>query len=365
METKRVTMREVALRAGVHCTTVSRALLRDPSIPVDTSDRIRRLADEMGYAPDPMVSALNAYRSRISEPCYQGNIAWVTNGFTREGWNTCKTFALHREGARKRAAELGYKLEDFWLREPGMTGRRASDILCARNIRGLLLPPQPRYQTRVDLQWARFAAVTFGYTLAAPRLHLVSNNTFLSMQTAVARARELGYRRLGLIISPAANHRVQRMWRAGFVEQQQDWPARERLPVCLYENVDSSILRWMDRHRPDAVVCHEPGVLALLKKNGYRIPRDVGYLTQSIGDYPAEVSGVDENALEVGVAAVDLVVSMIHRSEWGIPAIPRRILSEGTWHAGRTLPRKRGVTQRKTRGVTEVTEPNLIINPTQ
>jgi DNA-binding LacI/PurR family transcriptional regulator len=59
METRRVTMREVARRAGVHCTTVSRALLRDPTIPADTRDRIRRLADAMGYAPDPLVSALN------------------------------------------------------------------------------------------------------------------------------------------------------------------------------------------------------------------------------------------------------------------------------------------------------------------
>lgn len=334
-------MREVARRAGVHCTTVSRALLRDPRIPADTRDRIRRLADEMGYAPDPMVSALNAYRCRIVEPRYHGNIAWVTNGFTREGWNTCKTFALLREGAVKRAAELGYKLEDFWLREPGMTGKRASDILRARNIRGLLLPPQPQYQMRVELQWAHFAAIAFGYTLAFPRLHLVSNNTFLSMQTAVARARELGYRRLGLIISPAANHRVQRMWRAGFFEQQQDWPRQERLPVCLYENVDSDILRWMDRHRPDAVVCHDPRVLALLKENGYRIPEDVAYLTQSIGDYPAEVSGVYENPLESGIAAVDFLVPMIHRAEWGIPKIPQRLLSEGTWHEGRTLPRKR------------------------
>lgn len=343
MEAKRITMREVARRAGVHCTTVSRALLGHPAIPAATRDRIRRVADAMNYTPDPMVSALNAYRTRIGEPCYHGNIAWVTNGLTRDGWNTCKTFALHREGARKRAAELGYKLEDFWLREPGMTGKRAGDILRARNIRGLLLPPQPRYQTRVDLPWAHFAAITFGYTLASPRLHLVSNNTFLSMQTAVARARELGYRRLGLIISPAANHRVQRMWRAGFFEQQQDWPARERLPVCLYETVDTKILRWMERYRPDAVICHDPRVFVLLKENGYRTSQDVGYLTQSIGDHPAEVSGVYENPLESGGMAVDFLVPMIQRAEWGIPRIPRRLLSEGTWREGRTLPRKRTV----------------------
>lgn len=339
MEAKRVTMRDIAQRAGVHFTTVSRALTRHPSIPTATCNHIRKLADEMGYAPDPMVAALNAYRIRTQAPTYHGNIAWVTNGFTRNGWNTCKTFDLHHKGAIQRAQELGYKVEDFWLREPGMTGRRASKVLAARNIRGLILAPQPKPKMRVKLDWSRFAAVTFGYTLAWPVLHTVTNNTFLSMQTSIRHARALGYRRLGLIISLAANERVNHTWMAGFLERQYHWPSNERLPVCLYETPDAKILSWMKKCRPDAVICHDPLVFNLLKEKGYRIPGDIGYLTPSRGDYPLNVTAIDENALDGGAVAVNFLVGMIHHGEWGIPTSPQRLLTEGSWCQGKTLPR--------------------------
>lgn len=46
---ERVTLREIALAAGVSVSTVSRALREDTDIAADTSERIRRLAREHGY----------------------------------------------------------------------------------------------------------------------------------------------------------------------------------------------------------------------------------------------------------------------------------------------------------------------------
>jgi len=60
---QRVTMRQVATRAGVHSTTVSLALRNHPSLPVETRERLQALAKEMGYRPDPMLGALMHYRS--------------------------------------------------------------------------------------------------------------------------------------------------------------------------------------------------------------------------------------------------------------------------------------------------------------
>ncbi len=59
-----VTMAHVAKRAGVHVTTVSLALRNHPSLPEHTKERIRALAAEMGYRPDPSLRALMAYRKR-------------------------------------------------------------------------------------------------------------------------------------------------------------------------------------------------------------------------------------------------------------------------------------------------------------
>jgi len=170
----RVTQQDIAARAGVHVTTVSLALRNHRSLPPVTRDKIQRLAKEMGYSPDPALSALMAYRrgaklirrnaaSRAAK--YYGTVAWVTNYPTRDGWSagsgTC--FALYRDSAAERLAQHGYRLEDFWLREQGLTAKRASQILFSRGIRGLLICPLPTDRGHLSLEWKKFSAVSFGY----------------------------------------------------------------------------------------------------------------------------------------------------------------------------------------------------------
>jgi LacI family transcriptional regulator len=50
-----------------------------------------------------------------------------------------------------------------------------------------------------------------------------------------------------------------------------------------------------------------------------------------------EFSGVDENPQVVGAAAADFIAGMIHRNERGVPAMPQRVLIEGSWIDGRTV----------------------------
>jgi len=98
----------------------------------------------MGYRPDPMLSSLMAYRSQnMKKGQYEGTLGWITNYPTRDGWHEYEKVGIF-VGAKRRATELGYKMEVFWLREPGMTSRRITEILIARNIQGLLFIPQPR-----------------------------------------------------------------------------------------------------------------------------------------------------------------------------------------------------------------------------
>ena len=64
-------MSQLARVAGVHQSTVSRALRRDRSIPAATRQRIQALADKLGYRPHPLVSALVALRRRrLQHPEY-------------------------------------------------------------------------------------------------------------------------------------------------------------------------------------------------------------------------------------------------------------------------------------------------------
>ena len=343
MESRRITVRDIAKRAGVHFTTVSRALAKHPSIPTRTCDRIRKIADELKYVPDPMLSALTTYRTRLATPTFHGNIAWLTNGFTREGWNCCGTFDLYFQGANRRAQELGYRLEEFWMREPGMTSRRIVEILTARNIRGLILSPQPRSKMRVRLDWARFAAVTFGFTLAWPNLHLVTGNCFHSVQEVARHLRALGYRRLGLVLTAGSNVRVNHAWSGGFLSLQQEWPRDQKIPLHIARNItEHGFLKWVKTHRPDVVISQEVSLIKVLEQNGYQVPADIGFASQTLTSYAhtRKIAGFDENAMEAGAVAVNLLVGMMHRGEWGIPQLTQNILIKGTWREGDTVTRQ-------------------------
>jgi len=340
---RRVTIRDIAKAAGVHFTTVSRALTKHPCIPAATRERIAKIAVDLGYAPDPMVSALTNYRIRLKATSFHGNIAWMTNGFTRNGWNSCATFGLYFEGAKKRAEQLGYRLEEFWLREPGMSTSRMEEILAARNIRALIFSPQPGSKMRIRLSWDRFSAVRLGYTLAWPTLRTVSADCFNAVQVVVRHARSLGYRRLGFVVTSKSDARVDRAWSGGFLSFQRLWPREEKLPLLSTKVITATnFLKWVKAHRPDVVVSQELWLLDVLEKNGYSVPRDIGFATPTLTSFShtRKISGVNENALETGGSAVEAVVAMVQRGESGIPTTIQSVLTRGTWEDGDTLLRK-------------------------
>lgn len=63
--TANVTLREVALEAGVHVSTASRALNPETRSIVneETADRIREVAERLGYRPHPLARALRTQRT--------------------------------------------------------------------------------------------------------------------------------------------------------------------------------------------------------------------------------------------------------------------------------------------------------------
>lgn len=339
MTARRITIRDIAREAGVHFTTVSRALGRHPSIPEATCQRIQQIAERLGYVPDPMMAALMSYRPRLRTPSYHGNIAWVDNYPEREGWRHHEIYRKYHDGAQARAEELGYKVEEFWLNEPGLTPRRASDILSTRNIHGLLLCPQPSVGMSIQLEWDRFSAVTYGYTLASPPLHRVASHTSFAMTELIRQVRQLGCRRLGYVIAPSLDERIFNLWSGTFLTHQMHWPRKEHIPLQALEKVEESkFLKWFERYRPEVIISPDATLIDVLEKAGYRVPRDVGFASPSLVTHPRKLSGVDENSIEMGRAAMDMLAGMLHRNERGLPSIPYYLLVKGEWQRGATLP---------------------------
>lgn len=339
---KRPTMKDIAARAGVHYTTVSLAFRNHPSIPERTRERIRRIAEEIGYRPDPVLSSLIAYRRGLRVPQLRSAIAWVTNHPTRAGWRRTQVFVEYFEGARDRAQQLGYRLEEFWLHEGGMSPARAGQILHARGIEGLIVAPQPAAGTELALDFSQFCAVTIGYSLAHPRLSLVANHQFDSMQLLMREVASRGYRRPGLVLPLALDRRVNHSWLGGFLVAQLEWAPADRVPPYLPETFDPAAFQaWRTTHRPDCIVTPTREVVRLLHAPGESAPEPIGLAFPSVAPDEPTLSGIDENSRRIGAAAVDLLSGLLHRNETGSPETPQRVLIEGTWQEGATLPRCR------------------------
>jgi LacI family transcriptional regulator len=333
----RATLRDIAQRAGCHYSTVSLALREHPRIPEETRLRIQEIAHQLHYQPDAMLAALCAYRGQKQVTDCRGVIGWLTNHKAEWSWRNSACNRDYFEGASSRAAERGYALECFWLRQPGITGARMSQILWTRNIQGLLIPPQERLCS-IDVAWHRFAAVTFGYTLVEPQLHLVSNHEYRTMWKLFAELQARGYRRLGLVNRRDHDERVDHNWLAAYLVEQNQLHRKNRLPPLILDRWDAqAFLTWFMAHRPDAIVTRLPEVLACLRAAGLRIPADVGVAFHSLDEGRKGLSGMKKNSFQIGVMAVDFLVDMLHRNERGIPAIPYRLMVEGSWCEGKTV----------------------------
>lgn len=147
-------MQDVAEAAGVHRTTVSLALRDSPRLPAARREEIKRVAEHLGYRPNPMVSALMTSRVSRREPKHQATLAFISvDQEVPLGWpDTNTTYGMMFRGARDRARRRGYLLTPFWIGDPKLQGERFAKIMTARSIHGLLIAPHfgPGNDIRLD-----------------------------------------------------------------------------------------------------------------------------------------------------------------------------------------------------------------------
>lgn len=341
----KATLEDVARSAGVHRTTVSLALRNHPRIPESTRTRVKAIADRLGYRINPLVSALMQSR-RSGKPAKHATLAYVTNYPTRYGWRP-----EHHDrpdffpGAVERAADFGYKLEHFWLGEPGMTPRRFCDMLSARSINGLLIGRLPPGQNSLELEWDRFSCVALGMTLRSPILHHVTENHFDTAWQAMHHCRQRGYRRVGFLFSDGNDSpRVGERWLGAYLTQQLQFPEADRIPICPRIPTDEATFRkWFLEYRPDALLVNNPGLLVSWLKNlGQQVPRDVGLVALE-HRRELESTVIYYDPAKVGGLAIEMLVGLMHRNETGVPAVQHEVLLTGEWRDNGMLPPRNAV----------------------
>ncbi|WP_043583009.1 LacI family DNA-binding transcriptional regulator [Geminisphaera colitermitum] len=335
----RVTHKDIARKMGVHRTTVSMALRGHPGIPPETRERVEKLAAEMGYAPDPMLSALSAYRSSRRPAAFQGTLAWIVNS---SGNHSLRQWKSYRDGAEASARRHGFSMETLDMNTPDMTPARLAKMLRARSISGLLLCPQPRARITLDFPWEDFSAVTFGYTLAQPCLHTVVPAQYRNLTRIMRELLRRGYRRIGLALHDKHNARTDHNYLGAWYAESHFLASRiEPLLFDTWPDYRKQLEVWLRKWRPDAIISGAPQIMTHLDNIGMAVPEDVAVACTTLGFFEGNddsaIAGINEESGYVGEVAADFLVAMMQRGERGIPGNPQRIHVEGTWFEGKTV----------------------------
>ncbi len=335
---QRISMQQIAEKAGVSIMTVSRVLRNHPRHKKDTRERVLKIAKELGYTKHPLVSALmSEYRGRSSS-VFSAVIAYIHCLPYH-----CKPLLGHvatMQSVKRHCRQQGYEMEEFHLNEPDMTPKRLISILKNRGIRGCILEPFYRVENVVDLDLSQFASVAIGHSLAKPNLHRVEKDEYTGTLTAFEKLRKYGYKRIGLAVH-SINESIHQFKRiAGFAIAQLNIPKEECIPPLPYyklKTLHAELKPWLDEHKPDAVISNAQETMQTMIGYGYRIPGDVGFAQLDLLPDEEGVAGIYPHWEQIGEVAANQVIDQMTRNEFGLSENPIVTTINGKWIDGDTV----------------------------
>ncbi len=328
---KRVTLKDIAARANLHISSVSMALRDHPQIPERTRQRVKAIAREMRYTPDPALSALVSYRTNQKRRTYQGQLAWIVFQ-DEQGRRQGAMSSLYFEHAAKRATELGYNLEEFNCTESPKSFRTLERQLDARNIRGVCFC-SPGHDFSIGSSFGNFSIISLGFTLVDPEIHRVCFDYFKSIRRALDELESLGYRRIGFHFVAPKSFIVRELWESGI----RSWKPRQRngaktiLRFCQEELEDDfeKLTAWVEKNQLDVILGNRDRTHRAIETYNQNSARKITYVSTLGLATSGSAWIIDQKLPVIARCAMEQLVSMINRDERGVPSDPIEILVPG------------------------------------
>ncbi|MEM6822320.1 MAG: LacI family DNA-binding transcriptional regulator [Verrucomicrobiota bacterium] len=363
---KRVSLKTIAEEVGVSHVTVSLALRNHPKIPESTRNKIKKIAERLGYHRDPEYSVLMARMRLKQEHTPQGVFAWVN---LHQGPSLTKKWLNYYRlilGAHTRASELNYKLEVFDCGGPGYTPRQLNSVLRARGIEGVIITPPADGVHSLDLNWKHYAAILMGNCQFEPTLSRIYFSEYENMLSALTRIKEFGYERIGLVMSQGTIERVNYSWSSAYLGFSHHFLQREEIPILHHSPhvTRDQFVHWFKKYRPEVVVANEYPIKNWLESIGETVPTTVGHvrMDNTPDDFDPNnsfikksnwknshirYSGINQEHERLGAGAVDFLLATLYRGEYGVPKHAKTIMIQGSWVKGQSLIPQRKLKRKK------------------
>ncbi|MBC2603813.1 LacI family DNA-binding transcriptional regulator [Puniceicoccus vermicola] len=334
----RVTLKTIAEECGVSTATVSYALRRSSRIPQSTRDRISKVAQELGYRPDPSLSSLAARKSRgVNVPFYASvAVLHPDNSESRAS----QLFATHCHHFREKMLEFGCSVSDFELETDHYRTERIAQILQTRGIKGILLGWGKWPSSIRTFPWDQFSVISTERTDLGQSVDKVSMNHFHALDDIFAKLSNLPSRRYGMILHDDCPKTTREHIIGAFQANLFERPhLKGDVPPYSYHLGESAdgIKKWFETYRPEVVISHRVIDPNVFQDAGIHFPEVPVIVIEIDEESPVQFSGFyTEGELGRTVATLlarkirnDEVQETIHR--------PRLTLVNGIWRDGETL----------------------------
>jgi LacI family transcriptional regulator len=333
---QRITLRDIAKEVGVSAMTVSLALRDSPKLPKETQDKIKKVAEEMGYKSDPMLSALNAHKTGKRIASYHGTIAFLTD-CKKDSWSVSPEgpIGILIAAIKKRAQELGYTVEVFYLTAKQKEHGQLDRTLYNRGIRAIILGHFDQPVEEIALKWKRYCVVSLTHQINSIRFHSVMNDHYQSMRLVMNKLKEAGYKRPGYCISRHWSDVTDNYWLAAFLLERRHHPKEDRVEPLITnsERVNKKEFRaWLKEHTPDAIITLSEAQLDWLKEDGYKVPEEIGFAhLDQFSPEESSSSGILQDRHLLGRVAVDQLNLIFQRGAYGQETTSTSLQVASTW----------------------------------
>jgi len=313
MPKQRVSLKDLAKRLGVSIATVSRALHSNPEIGKEMQNKVKALAKELNYRPNPFAQSL-----RSEAPKMIGVV--VPNLVTHY-------YAAVLDGIETEARKAGYSVISANSHESQADETRAIDNFNSLHVDGIiacLAQDTTNYSHFEEISEMGIPLVFFGRTCMSERFSCVTANGDEAAQQATQHLIDTGSRRIAFIGGPNHLDMVRRR-KHGYLEalRENRLPIDRDLVACDridYDVAMKATLRMLEMpNRPDAILAFNDiitfAAFTAIKQKGLQIPEDValiGFTTDVHSQYVTpRMSAIEDQSGLMGQTACQLLLRQI------------------------------------------------------
>lgn len=324
------TLKDVALKAGVSTSAVSRTFTDGASVSVKMRKKVEKAATELGYSPNFLARSLTTRRTKL--------IGLVSNNFHNPIF--LQVFDLFTRGLQDRGLRpLLVNLSDET--DP----RNSLKMLQQYSVDGAIVASStlPPVFSKAFRDQSLPVVHTFGRYTSDPEVHVVGIDNVESGRMAAIELIERGYKKVAFLGGPLSATSTQDRFK-GFDNEMSRHPdiARSHSYADAYsfQAGRTEMLRLLEKGHAEAYFCGDDvlsiGALSAIKEAGLSVPDDIGILGLNDMEMASweniNLTTIHQPIRQIISSTIELMVAMLDDPDRSPEArlFPCRVIERGT-----------------------------------